>query len=96
LLYTLAFVFLGKGLRELQEGNALSITPIGGGPYFEPLGIFPSVETLAAQSVLVALAIYAAWRTFGGTSAPAPVVAPAQPAAAPLTTAAEPEVEALH
>lgn len=64
LLYALAFVFLGKGLRELQEGNVLSITPWSGGPYFEPLGIFPSVETLAAQGVLVALALFALWRSF--------------------------------
>jgi high-affinity iron transporter len=95
LLYTLAFVFLGKGVRELQEGNVFSITPIGGGPYFEPLGIFPSVETLAAQGLLVALALFAAWRTFGGAKAPVATPTPT-PAVAPLAPAAEPEAEALH
>jgi high-affinity iron transporter len=96
LLYTLAFVFLGKGLRELQEGNVLSITPINGGPYFEPLGIFPSVETISAQGVLVALALFAAWRTFGGrraaepvTAAPAAPAVPAVPAPAPALAPTE-------
>lgn len=94
LLYALAFVFLGKGIRELQEGNVLSITPIGGGPYFEPLGIFPSVETLAAQALLVALALYAAWRTFGRAGAPAAAPAAAPPAA--IAAVPEAEAEALR
>ncbi len=59
LLYVLAFIFMGKGLRELQEGNVLSITPIDGGPYVGALGIFPSVETLAGQGILAALAAVA-------------------------------------
>lgn len=59
LLYTLAFIFMGKGLRELQEGNLLSITPIEHGPYVGALGIFPSVETLLGQGVLVVLALVA-------------------------------------
>lgn len=63
MLYTLAFIFMGKGLRELQEGNVLSITPIEHGPYVGWLGVFPSIETLAGQSVLVALALFALWRT---------------------------------
>ena len=59
LLYYLAFVFMGKGIRELQEGNVFSITPIEGGPYLEALGIYPSVETLGAQGILLALALFA-------------------------------------
>lgn len=82
MLYTLAFIFMGKGLRELQEGNALSITPIEGGPYVGFLGIFPSVETLVGQGVLLALALYALWRTLLTTSdavpAPSPSAAPAR------------------
>lgn len=74
MLYTLAFIFMGKGLRELQEGNLLSITPIEHGPYVGWLGIFPSLETLAGQSLLVALALFALWRTmWGGARATAPV-----------------------
>ncbi len=76
LLYYLAFVFMGKGLRELQEGNVLSITALEHGPYAEWLGIFPSVETLAGQAVLIVLALYAVWRSLGisgGDASPAPV-----------------------
>ncbi len=62
MLYALAFIFMGKGLRELQEGNALPITPLDGWPYLDVLGVYPSVETLAGQGVLVALALFAAWR----------------------------------
>jgi high-affinity iron transporter len=59
LLYLLAFIFMGKGLRELQEGNVLSITPLEHGPYVGALGIFPSVETLIGQGILVLLALIA-------------------------------------
>lgn len=62
LLYYLAFVFMGKGIRELQEGNILSLTPIRGAPYLDMLGLYPSVETIVGQSVLLALALFALWR----------------------------------
>ena len=93
LLYTMAFVFLGKGLRELQEGNVVSITPWSGGPYFEPLGIFPSAETLLAQGLLVGLALFALWHSL--LSAPQPVRVPAseQPVA-PLAPSVEADAEA--
>jgi high-affinity iron transporter len=100
LLYALAFTFLGKGLRELQEGNVLSITPVLDGPYLEPLGIFPSIETLAAQGVLVALALVALWRSFAGgapRSVPAsfpPARDAGDPAAPPVQAAGEAEAEA--
>ena len=53
LLYYMAFVFMGKGIRELQEGNAVPITVIPGFPHVEALGLFPSVETLLAQLALL-------------------------------------------
>jgi high-affinity iron transporter len=64
LLYYMAFVFMGTGIRELQEGNIMRITVIPGGPHVEAMGIYPSVETLAAQGILVALLIFATVRTF--------------------------------
>jgi high-affinity iron transporter len=64
LLYAMAFVFMGKGLRELQEGGVLRSTPIQGWPTIDALGIYPSVETLAGQMVLVALFAFACWYTF--------------------------------
>lgn len=64
LLYAMAFVFMGKGLRELQEGGALRSTPIAGWPTIDALGVYPSLETLAGQLVLVALFAFACWHTF--------------------------------
>jgi FTR1 family protein len=64
LLYYMAFVFAGKGIRELQEGGAVSITILHGFPTVEAMGIFNSVETLLAQCVLIALFVFALARTF--------------------------------
>ena len=91
LLYLLAFIFMGKGIRELQEGNVLSITPIDGAPYFGPLGIFPSAETLVGQGILVVFALVALWvtlmpRRMVAVVPPAPSVpAPSAPASAAPT-----------
>jgi high-affinity iron transporter len=64
LLYYMAFVFMGKGIRELQEANVVPITVIQGVPHIEAMGIYPSVETLAAQGILVVLLIFATLKTF--------------------------------
>jgi high-affinity iron transporter len=65
LLYYMAFVFMGKGIRELQEGNIMPITVIPGGPHVDAMGIFPSVETLTAQGILIVLLLFATIKTFG-------------------------------
>jgi high-affinity iron transporter len=70
LLYYMAFVFMGKGVRELQEGNIMHITVIPGGPHVEAMGIYPSVETLVAQGILILLLIFATVRTFWPRHAP--------------------------
>src|SRR5688500_2694118 len=64
LLYYMAFVFLGKGLRELQEGDAIGITVLPGMPSFPAFGIFPSMETVVAQGVLLALFVFMLLKTF--------------------------------
>jgi high-affinity iron transporter len=64
LLYYMAFVFLGKGIRELQEGDAVGITVLQGMPSFPSMGIFPSVETLVPQGILILLFIFMLLRTF--------------------------------
>ena len=58
LLYYMAFVFIGKGIRELQEGNVVGITVLKGMPSFPSLGIFPSMETMIAQGILLALFVF--------------------------------------
>jgi high-affinity iron transporter len=64
LLYYMAFVFMGKGIRELQEGNLVSITIIPGAPHVDALGLYPTVETTLAQLVLIVLFVFAIVKTF--------------------------------
>lgn len=64
LLYYMAFVFMGKGIRELQEGGVVSITVLPGWPHVDAMGIFPSVETLLAQLLLLVLFAFALLKTF--------------------------------
>lgn len=57
LLAVFAFTFVGSGLKELQEGNVLSVSPVAGVPSVDLLGLYPTVETLTAQAVVLALLI---------------------------------------
>jgi high-affinity iron transporter len=63
LLYYMAFVFTGKGIRELQEGNAISATFIHF-PTVDWLGLYPTWETLLGQLVLLLLFAFAVLKTF--------------------------------
>ena len=64
LLYYMAFVFVGKGIRELQEGNVVPITVMKGMPSVPSLGVFPSMETLVAQGILLLLFVFMVVKTF--------------------------------
>jgi high-affinity iron transporter len=64
-LYYMAFVFAGRGVAELQEGGLLPTTIVPWGPRVPALGIYPTVESLAAQGVLLALLVVALAWTFG-------------------------------
>jgi high-affinity iron transporter len=63
-LYYMAFVFAGKGVAELQEGALLPTTIIPWAPRVPALGIYPTVESLAAQGVLLVLLLAAVVWTF--------------------------------
>lgn len=63
-LYYMAFVFAGKGIAELQEGGLMSTTIVPWGPRMPALGIYPTVESLALQGVLLALFAFALLWTF--------------------------------
>lgn len=89
LLYYMAFVFMGKGIRELQEGNAMPITLIPGFPEVPAMGIFPTVETVLAQLVLLVLFAIALLKTFWPKRA---VTLPTAPQPVPALTE---RVEAL-
>jgi high-affinity iron transporter len=69
LLYYMAYVFAGKGINELQEGNVVSRTRIPGFPHVEALGLYPTVETLIAQAILMALLLFALWRALTPSAA---------------------------
>lgn len=63
LLYYMALVFAGKGIAELQEADAVRRTLIPGFPHVDFIGLYPTVETLLAQGLLVALLVFALWRS---------------------------------
>jgi high-affinity iron transporter len=75
-LYYMAFVFAGKGIAELQEGGFIPTTIIPGGPRLPPLGIYPTVESLLVQGLLLVLLLVALVWTF--------LVAPRRLKSAPL------------
>ncbi|ANX05035.1 cytochrome c/FTR1 family iron permease [Immundisolibacter cernigliae] len=52
LMYVLAIVFVGKGIVALQEAGTLPISSVAF-PRVDLLGIYPTVQSLAAQAVLI-------------------------------------------
>lgn len=61
LLYYMAFVFAGKGVAELQEGRVIGTTVIPSLEWLRVplLGVYPTVQSLALQGLLVVLALVA-------------------------------------
>jgi high-affinity iron transporter len=96
LLYYMAFVFMGKGMRELQEGNVVSITIIPGAPHVDLLGLYPTVETMLAQLVLVVLFVIALVQTFWPKRSVTLPTIPADPTATALVEAQLAEMRATQ
>ncbi len=63
-LYYLAFVFAGKGIRELQEATMIDTTAIRGFPTIDFLGIYPTYEGVMLQSLLIVALIIAIFYSF--------------------------------
>lgn len=62
LMYYLAFVFAGEAITELQAGAMISATSVSGFPIISFFGIYPTVESLSAQGLLLlATAIGLIW-----------------------------------
>ena len=96
LLYYMAFVFMGKGIRELQEGNALPATFIHF-PTVDWLGLYPTWQTLSAQLALLILFTFAVLKTFWPKrSVSLPTVQPATPAASAQIDQLLARIEALE
>jgi high-affinity iron transporter len=64
-LYYMAFMFMGKGLHELQMGGALSLTGASFAPEIPWLGMYPTWETFIGQMILVLAYVGALIYTFG-------------------------------
>jgi high-affinity iron transporter len=56
MLYALAIVFVGQGVASLQEASRISATFVNYAPTIPMLGIFPTIQSLGAQAVLLMFA----------------------------------------
>ena len=54
-LFAMAFVFTGQGILELQVSSLIQTTKLQGWPMVSWLGIFPTVETITGQAIILAL-----------------------------------------
>lgn len=59
LLYLLAFVFAGEGIKDLQAAGWFSETPLQNLPQIPWLGIYPTMETTLAQGAMILALIFA-------------------------------------
>jgi high-affinity iron transporter len=57
LLYYMAFVFAGQGIKDLQEAGLVGLTVLDGWPRWPQLGIYPTAQSLALQAVLLVLLV---------------------------------------
>ena len=69
LLFVLAVIFTGKGIAALQEAGSLHLHPVSF-PRIDMLGVFPNLEVLGAQAILLLLA--GVWLTTGRFKASKP------------------------
>jgi high-affinity iron transporter len=59
LMFIMSISFVGSGIKELQEGNAVGVTPVPGISSVDILGIYPTLETLIPQAILIAITVVA-------------------------------------
>ena len=64
-LYYMAFMFMGKGLHELQMGGVISLTGANFVPEIPWMGMYPTWETFIGQMVMVLAYAGALIYTFG-------------------------------
>jgi high-affinity iron transporter len=74
LIAVLAVVLAGKGIGELQEAGTIGITPLAAVPRIAMLGLFPTVEAVGAQLLMMA-ALALGFRV---AARPRPLAAPAE------------------
>jgi len=71
LLYALAVIFAGQGIASFQESGVMGATFLSGFPTVPMLGLYPTVQTLSAQALLLVLALAALARPFLHQAVPA-------------------------
>jgi high-affinity iron transporter len=59
LLYAMAVIFVGQGIASWQESGLLAATFIDGVPTVKVVGLYPTVQTLVPQLVLIGVALLA-------------------------------------
>jgi high-affinity iron transporter len=57
LMYIMAIAFAGGGVKELQEADMISVTSVDFIHSVEVLGIYPTVETLVPQIIMVFIVV---------------------------------------
>jgi high-affinity iron transporter len=65
LLYAMAVIFVGQGIASFQESGVMRTTFVDYVPTIGVLGLFPTVQTLAAQAVMLGLAALALFAPAG-------------------------------
>ncbi len=82
-LYYMAFLFAGRGVAEMQEGGVIGTTVLPWAPRLPALGMYPTLESMLAQSVLALLLVVALLWTFVIAPRREPVIATGGVAPAP-------------
>lgn len=57
----LCIVLIGKGVSALQEAGWLPTSPLAGFIRVEALGLYPTVQTIAAQVAMASLLLIGFW-----------------------------------
>lgn len=58
----LAVILAGKGIMAFQEAGYIPITPIEVIPRFDILGIYPNLQSISAQVIVLIIILYFNWR----------------------------------
>ena len=61
LMIVLTVILTGKGIAALQEAGLMSVTPLPDFPQIAMLGIFPAVQSLIAQVLVIAVIAAGYW-----------------------------------
>jgi high-affinity iron transporter len=71
LIAVLAVILIGKGIGALQEAGSISMTALAGVPRVGALGLFPTLESVGAQLVML-VALVVGFRAATGPREPVP------------------------